>query len=554
MHFPKDSEVVCVYGWDEALYQEALHWAEGDLRVVFVCHEKKCSTNPRVAIYVLHSPLQIEPFAKEIAWSFVMRKMAFIPLEECTLFQEALKRHHLAAGLLLSEVADWGVTALRNARANQVEHRLGMDLKGAFSGIPALIIGAGPSLRGQSPLIKEFERRALIFASSSALDALDVEPHFAGAIDSTAPPWKRRLDSQTPFCYQSRMNPNNLAFVDGPKLLFPDSSSSAINWLQGEEVLFDGGWTVGNFLTAVAQHMGCDPIVFVGMDFCYVQQKKYANGDPQEMAHLVQNGPFLTQRDWIMAADWMQQLPGRLIDTSFDGMLALPKRDLLSVLRECTVEWDLRQKVQTTIARLPKLQSETRWPEWEESLQRCQHHADDLEQEPAYQHLLLPLWTVWRPVFAREVAVDPKQTLSMHQRVFFQQVLQEHLQDASNALDCQMLEEKKEWFYADGTLKTVEFYLAGKRHGAATLYWPNGLKKRECHFDKGVRHGWDRMWNQMGHLVDEGSYEQGEPVGVHRRFGSKGNLIEEIDYLTPQRFNIRQWDDVGTLRLDIKGI
>lgn len=116
------------------------------------------------------------------------------------------------------------------------------------------------------------------------------------------------------------------------------------------------------------------------------------------------------------------------------------------------------------------------------------------------------------------------------------------------ALYCHSTPDKRQYFYEDGTVKTVEPYCEGRLDGEVVLYWPNGNVKRTCSFCKGARHGHDRMWNEEGVLVDEGSYEAGKPVGTHRRY--KESLIEEIVYLEGPRFNIRQWDEQGILRLE----
>lgn len=120
----------------------------------------------------------------------------------------------------------------------------------------------------------------------------------------------------------------------------------------------------------------------------------------------------------------------------------------------------------------------------------------------------------------------------------------------SQALYCRVSEDKREYFYEDGTLKTLELYQNGKREGETILYWPNGRLKRKCHFVQGVRHGLDQMWNEEGILVDEGSYERGKAIDIHCRYGKLGNKIEEIEYLDAHRFNIRQWGEQGELRLE----
>ena len=73
---------------------------------------------------------------------------------------------------------------------------------------------------------------------------------------------------------------------------------------------------------------------------------------------------------------------------------------------------------------------------------------------------------------------------------------------------CRISEERKEWLFEDGTLRTVE----DLKTGEVTLYWPNGQTKRKCSFVKGVRHGLDQMWSEEGKLLDEDRYEYGKKL------------------------------------------
>lgn len=424
MKFPEDSEFVSVLGWNEALYQEALSWVGENRRAAFIVDREMESEDPRVKFYVLESPLQFEGILKKIAWSAVMRKMSVIGSDE---FREALERSHLAAHLILSEAAGFWEGALKNARANGSSFRKGMGLKGAFEGIPALIVGAGPSIEKNGYLIREFENRALIFAGGSALNVIDAEPHFAGSIDAEAPyrQFKMHPFSEIPFCYQARMNQENFSLVHGEKVLFPDSSSDAINWLFDEEP-FDGGWTVGNFMTAIAVHMGCSPIIFVGMDLCYEEGKKYAQIQADLPDGLIQVGDVMTQKDWLMGARWIEELgKGRhLIDATEGGILRIPKEKLLTVLKGLSQKGDLRKKVHDAIQRLPIHANVEKWNEWDASLIRCKKNIENLDDEVVYHKLLVPLWQIWKPIFEREVDVDPKQKLELHRNVFFQTVLE----------------------------------------------------------------------------------------------------------------------------------
>jgi len=56
---------------------------------------------------------------------------------------------------------------------------------------------------------------------------------------------------------------------------------------------------------------------------------------------------------------------------------------------------------------------------------------------------------------------------------------------------------KREYFYEDGTLKTVIHYAEGELDGEVILYWPNGMVKRKCCFEKGRRVE-DQIWDEEG--------------------------------------------------------
>ena len=78
MKFPEDSEFVCVLEWSEPLYQEALSWVEGARRVAMISEEERESKDPKVKIYHLETPLQIEGMARKIGWSAVFKRMTVI--------------------------------------------------------------------------------------------------------------------------------------------------------------------------------------------------------------------------------------------------------------------------------------------------------------------------------------------------------------------------------------------------------------------------------------------------------------------------------------------
>lgn len=402
MPFQNDSEFICIIGFDLNLYKEALDWVDEHRRVVFISTEDEVSSDSKVKIYHLESPLQIGLFARKIAWSAVFQKMEILgdgPIKE------EIEQCSMAAHLILSEAADCWVQAVKNRESNRCQARDGLRLKGAFEKIPAIIVGAGPSLEKNGHLLEKFKDKALIFAGGSALNVIGVAPHFAASIDATAPFMEHPFQT-VPFCYQSRINPENLSHMLGEKLLFPDGSCEWINWMNNQEP-FEGGWTVGNFLTALASFMGCAPIIFVGMDYAYKDGRKYARIEAENRS--IQVGDEWTQKDWLMAAQWTEEMGQgkQWINATEGGILNLEKKPLLEILKMLERRGDLDALISSAIQALPFI--------------REREKSDKIEEK-----LLEPLWQIWKPIFDREVEKDPTQDIEFHKQLFFQRVLQEH--------------------------------------------------------------------------------------------------------------------------------
>ena len=324
-------DFLCVWGLSLKIYTDVVPWLDESQhrRLVFVSETLDATEHlnqnidaflllhdRRVKIYTFESPLQMEALAKQIAWRAVFLKMKVIDAGSSffEFFNQRLHHYHVGADLILSDAADCGLSFFKNSYSRRRRSlRSAMDLKDAFMDIPALIVGAGPSLEKNRTLLPHISEQALILAGGAALNALDFPPHFGASIDAHAPysQFKQQRFSEVPFCFQSRMNAENFSLVHGEALLAPDSHFSYLNWLDGAESPFDGGWTVSNFLTALALLWGCNPIVFVGIDFCYHLDQKYADSVPAkaEKLHFVER--VWTQRDWLMARQWTQELADR---------------------------------------------------------------------------------------------------------------------------------------------------------------------------------------------------------------------------------------------------
>ena len=167
-------------------------------------------------------------------------------------------------------------------------------LKGAFQGIPAVICGAGPSLKGELSVLRRLEERALIFAGGSAvtgLNHLKVSPHFCVAVDPNveeAHRFEKRGVSKTPLLYTNRLHPAVFKMCHGPLGYIHSETGGPLEafWekeLGIEPLPLQGGFdiealSVTTVCLELATTMGCNPIYLVGVDLAFTDNRIYAEG------------------------------------------------------------------------------------------------------------------------------------------------------------------------------------------------------------------------------------------------------------------------------------
>lgn len=459
-----DADWICVVGVSQEIFKKHLPRLEEESkrRLVFLDVEGNAPVFEHAQVSVLPacSFQEVLQAARKVGWKSVFQTAAVLDYagqhDIASQFEKALKKNKEAAHLILSDWADVGESVLKHAFSHWnalPDVRPALALKNRFQGIPAVICGGGPSLKKNIHHLDP--DKALIFAGGSALNQLSIEPHFGASIDRSAPNsfFSKHCFWQVPFFYQSRMNPANFSMLHGEKLYVPDGCYPAEPWLSGHE-LFDGGWTVGTFLTSLAAWLGCDPIIYIGMDLCYEEDRKYAFCEtpcPSDALIETQNRfgqNVLTQRDWLMAADWMAELASRRWDKTFinatEGGLSLrspiQEKSLAEVMKAATSQTDLLGRIHAEMMSLDWISIPLeRMLLWKKSLKRCLALCKKglkgqkpvcWDQEIVYQMLLYPLWQIWSPLFERELEVDSQpmsleEKLRLNQILFFQRVLYE---------------------------------------------------------------------------------------------------------------------------------
>ncbi len=180
-------------------------------------------------------------------------------------------------------------------------------LQRGFEGVPAFIVGAGPSLDKNVERLREAARKGIVLATNSgalALAARGIEPQVIVCIESIDA--SRKLE-QVPFidravrAFSLSAAPEALRVGAGPLLPFHE----AIPQYDGPLQLLTGAagvLTSGSVSTAafsLARIMGCSPITLVGQDLAYTDGATYACGTGYESskAH-VRAAEGVVEIDW----------------------------------------------------------------------------------------------------------------------------------------------------------------------------------------------------------------------------------------------------------------
>lgn len=474
-------------------YQAAKAWLRGNPshRLVFiednlaVIHRlfetevgKELLHDPQVQLHYFEDMEKSQELFQRLYWNFFLTPLLVSGLHlythlKKTTYADLQHKIHYDASLknsLLIEYLEYGVGFFKNFYPNLMHLEgayLGDSLFGKFKNVPAIICGAGPSLEKNLPLLETIKNQALIFAGGSALNALNlknIQPHFGAAIDPN-PPQYERLSTNTafevPFFYRNRLYHSALKTIHGARLYITGSGGYDISSffeerldIQGE--LLEEGHNVVNFCLEVAHALGCNPIIFVGMDLAYTGEKAYASGVVNDNentmdAHLISlksqkdldtllrpgidGKPVCTQWKWIAEAEWIGDFakmhPEIHLVNATEGGLGFPgvvNQALQTVIEQYLIrDFDLSGLIHSEILNAALTQVTTEdirslMRQLLESLKRCIEDLTILMEETqviqrriqADRIVPFPLQTGKASLFENDLAEEPGYRYLLH--------------------------------------------------------------------------------------------------------------------------------------------
>lgn len=172
------------------------------------------------------------------------------------------------------------LTAIRN-------HRLVDSLAGILQGVPAILVGGGPSLDRNVRLLKDYQDKAVILAVDSAVPALlenGITPHFVSTIDPDDVIFEKMAD------YAGTSQSFSLLCLGHVTTTIPKtfparqvfwcySQNPIDTWNRvslGGEVVINDVQTVAHLNLLGALTMGCSPLIFIGQDLAYTGRQDHA--------------------------------------------------------------------------------------------------------------------------------------------------------------------------------------------------------------------------------------------------------------------------------------
>lgn len=216
--------------------------------------------------------------------------------EELAALREAIPRFiadvDITENTRVARFREWVRNYLENVRVlNRTSPVL--SLGRAFEGVPAFVVGAGPSLGKNAEQLRLAKRKGIVIAvdvACKALAKMGIEPDVVVCLEGLNLSHHLRA---LPFidtvvrCFSLAAHPESLKTGRGPLLPFYERlpQFSPIEEIGGSRGASVGG-SVSTVAFSIAERLGCSPIVLVGQDLAYTDGRTHAAGTPFESSRV----------------------------------------------------------------------------------------------------------------------------------------------------------------------------------------------------------------------------------------------------------------------------
>ncbi|WP_029169681.1 motility associated factor glycosyltransferase family protein [Clostridium botulinum] len=206
------------------------------------------------------------------------------------------------------------------------------DYKRKYNNVPAIIVSAGPSLSKNIKELEYVKSNLFILTGGRTLKPLldkEIYPNLVSVVDPVQESYdlvKGYIDKvKCPLLYYEGTNEKVVEDHKGDKIIF--TQNNLIYKLFNEDIDNLGlGGSVAHTLTGMAVLMGCNPIIFIGQDLAYTDEKYHADIAVNQFKSLDEN--VSKDTDYIYVDD----INGNKVRTSLvlDGF----RRELEKIIKD----------------------------------------------------------------------------------------------------------------------------------------------------------------------------------------------------------------------------
>jgi hypothetical protein len=159
------------------------------------------------------------------------------------------------------------------------------SLKNSLAKYPAIIVSAGPSLNKQIELLKKYQSSFIIICVNQIFKLLlsnGIKPDIVISLDSgSTPNWERHEIPENTFMFADVGVSKHYLQAINNNSFFTSTNNDLISLMEdfgtSANILPTGG-SVATSAYALARHLGCNPIVFIGQDLALTDGKDHADG------------------------------------------------------------------------------------------------------------------------------------------------------------------------------------------------------------------------------------------------------------------------------------
>lgn len=193
------------------------------------------------------------------------------------------------------------------------------EIIGKYEGYPAIVVASGPSLEKNIKHLKKAEGKSLIITCDASWEACkmhDVKPDAIATIERLGATYRyyykgKQFDEDLVLLAPTLIAPATLREFKGKKIVVSKNDEGVDGWWNGffpNIEFINTGMSCANLACMVAGIAGCNPIILIGQDLAYTDNKKHS-----DITHTEFEGDNDTKdADDIMVED----INGNMVQTS----------------------------------------------------------------------------------------------------------------------------------------------------------------------------------------------------------------------------------------------